>query len=200
MHAKRSAPAAERNKGPLLDVLSARLPPAARLLEIAAGTGQHAVHFARAQPHWTLIPTDLEQANVASIEEWRKDSGLTNILPGALLDVRDTPWPISAESDAVLCTNMIHISPWECTEALFEGAGGALTEEGQLFTYGPYTIGGHHTAPSNEDFDRWLRSQDSRFGVRDLADVVDAATRSGFELAERIEMPANNFTLRFSRR
>lgn len=190
---KQHAPAAERNREPLLAVLRRVLPqhPGAQVLELASGTGQHALHFAGALPHLRWQPTDADADARASIAAWRAEAGLDNLLPPLFLDVRE-PWPVAA-ADAIFCANMIHISPWTCTLALLAGAAAVLPPGSPLVLYGPYRRGGAHTAPSNAAFDASLRARDPSWGVRDLEVVV--AEARGFTLDEVVEMPANNLTV-----
>ncbi len=192
-------PAPERNKEPILQVLGRVLPPSGTLLEIASGTGQHAVYFAAQLPGLRYQPTDFEDANLASIEAWRSEAQLPNLLPPLRVDVREEPWPVAAV-DAIYCANMVHIAPWECAIGLLRGAGKHLSRDGVLVLYGPFRVGGAHTAPSNQSFDEDLRRRDARFGVRDLEDVTALAAEHGLELSERVEMPANNQSLIFRRR
>jgi SAM-dependent methyltransferase len=177
-------------------VLGPLLPPDGVALEIASGTGQHVVAFASAFPGLRWQPSEIDPALRRSIELRTADAGLANVAPPLDLDVTRLPWPVSS-FDAVICINMIHISPWRATTALFEGAREALKPGGMLVTYGPYQIDGQHTAPSNEAFDASLRSRDADWGVRDVADVRAAAEREGFALEDRVAMPANNFVLVF---
>ena len=190
-----SAPA-ERNKGPILDVLKRVLPKSGLVLEIAAGSGQHAVHFSRALPMLTWQPSDADASARASIEAWAAAEALPNLMPPVELDVRVQPWPVD-RADAIVCINMIHISPWAATLALMRGAGSILPGDGVLYLYGPYRIDGRHTAPSNESFDASLRSQDPSWGVRDLDEVVKVALAEGLVLTETVAMPANNFSVVF---
>jgi SAM-dependent methyltransferase len=187
-------PAPERNKQPILDVLTRVLPATGRVLEIASGTGQHIVHFAQALPglHWQ--PSDPEAPHRDSIRTRVQAAGLTNVAEPLELDVLQRPWPVQ-RADAVLCINMIHIAPWAAGVALIEEAGRLLTAGGVLYLYGPYRRGGAHTAPSNADFDASLRARDARWGVRDLEAVQELGERSGFALQETIAMPANNLSL-----
>jgi SAM-dependent methyltransferase len=191
-------PAAERNKQPILEVLRRAAPPSGTVLEIASGTGQHAAHFAAALPTLSYQPTDVDDANLASIEAWRRASGLQNLLAPLRLDVSDEPWPVG-EVEVVYNANLVHISPWECAVGLFRGVGRHLSAEGVFLLYGPFRIGGAHTAPSNQSFDEDLRRRDPRFGVRDLEAVTALAAQHRLELVERVEMPANNQSLLFRR-
>lgn len=197
--ARRFAPATERNRAPLLEVLRRTLPSAGDVLEVASGTGEHAVYFAAALPALRFWPTDPAHESLASIDAWRTHAALANVMPARALDVRDASWPLE-RCDALLCVNMIHIAPWACTEALFHGARARLPAGAPLVTYGPYRRGGAHTAPSNEAFDAQLRERNPAWGVRDIEAVTGVAEEAGFALAEVIEMPANNLTLCFRRR
>jgi SAM-dependent methyltransferase len=192
-------PAPERNKQPILDVLSRVLPPAGTLLELASGTGQHAAYFARHLPSWTIQPSDVEPENLASIRAWVSEADLPNLRQPVRIDVLDDDWQLPT-MDAVYSANLIHIAPWQATVGLVRGAARQLAPVGKLVIYGPFRIGGQHTAPSNESFDASLRERDARFGVRDLEAVLALAAESDLHLLERIEMPANNQTLVLARR
>jgi SAM-dependent methyltransferase len=194
MATKQTAPAPERNKEPILAVLRGFLPANGLVLEIASGTGQHVVHFAQALPGLTWQPSDADLEMHASIEAWTAEAGLANVRAPVALDVRAPAWPLE-RADAVVCINMVHISPWEATLGLMKGAGRLLGAGGVLFLYGPYRRFGAHTAPSNQAFDDQLRRSNSTWGVRDLEAVVDAAGANGLALSEVIEMPANNFSV-----
>jgi SAM-dependent methyltransferase len=195
---KETAPSAERNKGPILDVLARALPSQGTVLEIGSGTGQHVTHFAKALPALTFQPSEMDVERHASIAAWIRDEGLRNVRAPMAFDLTALPWPVR-EADAIVCINVIHISPWAATLALMEGAGKLLPPSGVLVTYGPYKRGGAHTAPSNEAFDASLRSRDPRWGVRDMQDVAAAARKAGLALEQTVPMPANNFTLVFRR-
>jgi SAM-dependent methyltransferase len=193
------APATERNRDPLLEVLRRVLPPAGLVLEIASGTGQHVAYFARALPDRRWQPSDVAANQLESIRAWAAASGASNIAPPIALDVERRPWPI-ARADAVLCANMIHIAPWSAAQALIQGAAavlGAAGPAGLLYLYGPFKRDGKHTAPSNQQFDDRLRAEDSRWGVRDLGEVEAVATTAGFRPPEIVPMPANNLSLVF---
>ena len=194
----RTAPAAARNRDPILQVLRDRLPHAALVLEIASGTGEHVAFFARAFPALRWQPSDAAAPHLASIHAWSAASGADNIAPAVLLDVERAPWPV-VHADAILNINMIHISPWSAAEALFQGASRLLPPSGVLFLYGPFKRGGAHTAESNQGFDDRLRGEDPRWGVRDLDDVQALASSVGFQAAEIVSMPANNLSLVFRR-
>jgi SAM-dependent methyltransferase len=196
--ARQSAPAAERNKEPILEVLARVLPQSGLVLEIASGTGQHVVHFARALPGLTWQPSEPDPQMRPSIAGWLAETGLSNVLPPLDLDVCRPEWPIG-RADAVLCINMVHISPWQATEQLLAGCERILPPGGILYLYGPYRRDGRHTAPSNEAFDASLRQRDPQWGVRDLETVIEAASGHGLDLSEVVEMPANNLSVVFAR-
>jgi SAM-dependent methyltransferase len=186
-------PATTRNREPLAAVLrEVFAPPVARVLEIASGSGEHAVAFTAALPWLTWQPTDADPAHLASIDAWRAATPGAAIAPARRLDLLVDPWP-PGPFDAIFCANLIHIAPWEVAEALCAGAAALLPPGGLLVTYGPYKRGGVHTAPSNEAFDASLRARDPRWGVRDLEALVAAA--GGFALEQVVPMPANNFTV-----
>jgi SAM-dependent methyltransferase len=189
---RRNAPAAERNKEPILEVLRRVLPPNGLVLEVASGTGQHVAHFARALPGLQWEPSDPDPAHLESIRAWTDE--LPNVREPLELDVRRRPWPIDG-SDVVICCNMIHIAPWAAAEALVAGSGELLNAGGALFLYGPFRRFGGHTAPSNEAFDAQLRARDPEWGVRDLEAVESLAQAAGFALEEVVEMPANNLSV-----
>jgi SAM-dependent methyltransferase len=189
---------AERNKDPILDVLSRVLPNRGVVLEIASGTGQHVVHFARALPGLTWQPSDPDPELRESIALRVRGEQLANVNPPIELDVTGFPWPLQT-TDAVVCNKIIKVSPWSATLALFTGSRALLPTGHVLFLYGPYRRFGGHTSRSNEQFDSDLRAQDPEWGLRDLEAVSEAAGSSGFRLAEIVEMPANNFSLIFRR-
>ncbi|MEZ4333018.1 MAG: DUF938 domain-containing protein [Myxococcota bacterium] len=194
------APATGRNRGPILEILTRWLDASGPcdVLEIASGTGQHAVFFAAALPQLRWQPSDRDPDALASIEAWRAEAGLSNVLAPIRLDVRDEDWGVAAV-DAIFNANMIHIAPWSVAEGLFRGAGRRLRPGGLLFLYGPFRIGGRHTAPSNEAFDAGLRRRDSEWGVRDLERVVELARAAGLQPLETHDMPANNALVVFRR-
>lgn len=193
---KRHAPATERNREPIREVLARVLPAAGTVVEVAAGSGEHAVYFARAFPHLTWQPTDADPAALASIAAWRDEAALPNLAAPLALDTTQ-PWPLD-HADAIVCINMVHIAPWEAALALFANAGRVLAPGALLFLYGPYKLGGV-TAPSNEAFDRSLRARDPRWGVRDIDDLTAAAAVRGLRLVDTVAMPANNHALVFRR-
>jgi hypothetical protein len=188
------SPAAERNKQPILDVLLRVLPAEGTVLEIASGTGQHVVHFARALPQLIWQPSEPDAELRDTIRERLDSEGLQNVRAPLALDVLVDVWPITS-ADAVLCSNMIHIAPWSATEGLVRHASRLLASGAPLILYGPFKRRGRRTAPSNEAFDASLRARDPAWGVRDLDEVTALAQRHGFELAEVVEMPANNLTV-----
>ena len=200
---KRSAPATERNREAILSVLQNYLPNQGTVLEIASGTGQHAVFFAQQLTPRFWLPTDLDPTNMASIAAWREEADAANLLLPLQLDVRDPAWLIDcdlpAPISAIVNINMLHISPWSCCEALFAGAAEVLDQSGVVILYGPFKRDGLHTAPSNAAFDEQLRSQDSAWGVRDLKAVVDTAVEQGFACQNLIEMPVNNLSVVFDK-
>lgn len=189
---------AERNKAPILDVLQRVLPGTGTVLEVASGTGQHVVYFARALPELSWQPSDAESRALAWIESLVDASALANVRMPLRLDVHEQPWPLR-RVDAVVCINMIHIAPWTATQALFRGVDSVLDAAGPLVLYGPYRRDGLHTAPSNEAFDLDLKARNSHWGVRDLGEVEAEAGKYGFALDEVVEMPANNLTVVFRR-
>jgi SAM-dependent methyltransferase len=195
---RRHAPAAERNKEPILEVLRGVLPDRGLVLEVASGTGQHTVHFAAALTELTFQPTEREPSALADIRAWVEHAAVANVREPLALDVTAASWPVS-QADALFNANMIHIAPWEVCLALLEGAARVLEAGAPLVMYGPYKRAGEHTAPSNAAFDESLRSRDPRWGVRDLDDVVAEAARCGLELERVVQMPANNLTVIYRR-
>jgi len=195
---KWSTPSAERNKGPILDVLERVLPRRGLVLEIASGTGQHVVHFAKALSGLTWQPSDPDLELRESIAQRVEEEKLANVGPPIELEVTRLPWPLQT-ADAVVCINMIHVAPWSATLALLKGARALLPAQHVLFLYGPYRRHGQHTSKSNEQFDSDLRAHNADWGLRDLETVSETAASSGFVLAEIVEMPANNFSLIFKR-
>ncbi|GJE55792.1 MULTISPECIES: DUF938 domain-containing protein [Methylobacterium] len=192
------APAVARNRDVILQVLTRVLPPTGRVLEIASGSGEHAVHFAGALPALRWQPSDPESAALRSIAAHARAAGLPNLLPPVRLDAGTADWPVD-RAEAVLAINLIHIAPWSVTEGLMAGAGQVLPAGGLLVLYGPFTVDGAHTAPSNAAFDADLRDRDPHWGLRDVEAVVTAGARQGLVLTERVAMPANNLSLVFRR-
>jgi hypothetical protein len=193
---RRNSPAAERNRESILEQLRRWLPAHGDMLEIAAGTGQHAVHFAAALPAWQWQPTDPDPAALASIAAWREAAALPNLRAPLELDVLAPQWPLAARFDALFCANMLHIAPWPTCGALMRGAARHLVDGGQLILYGPYRVEGVETAPSNLAFDADLHGRNPAWGLRRLQDVQAEAAAVGLELRDRHPMPANNLMLR----
>ena len=196
--ARRSSPAAQRNRAPILDVLRRVLPDTGLVLEIAAGTGEHAAWFAQNLPGLTWQPSDPSPEARASIAAWVEEAGLANLRPPLALDAAADAWPV-ARADAIVCINMVHISPWEATEGLMRSAGRLLPPAGALVLYGPYRRTGHAIQPSNAAFDADLRHRDPRWGLRLLDDVTRCANAHRLKLDEVAEMPANNLSVIFRR-
>ena len=195
---RREAPAAARNRDPILEVLRSHLPPKGLVLEFASGTGEHVVHFASALPALSFQPSDPNDSARASIDDWVKTRGLANVRPALALDASAGRWPID-DVAAILCINMIHISPWAATVGLIEGAGALLPPGGVLYLYGPYRRAGVATAPSNEAFDADLKARNADWGLRHLEEVAALAARHGFGAPAVIEMPANNLSVVFTK-
>ena len=193
------SPASARNREPILAVLAEVLPPAARVLEIAAGAGEHALWAAERFPETRWLPTDPDPSALGSIAAWRAAAGPPNLLPPRRLDVREAAdWP-PPPFDAVVAINMIHISPWTAVQALIAGAGRTLRSGGVLFLYGPYLEANIATAPSNLAFDEDLKRRNPDWGLRRLEEVTALAAARGLALFRRIEMPADNLSLAFRR-
>ena len=188
------APAVARNREAILAVLARVLPLRGLVLEVASGSGEHAAYFARALPRLDWQPSDPDRRARASIEAFRSEARLKNLLSPLALDAEASAWPIAA-ADAVLCINMIHIAPWSAACGLMAGAERLLPADGVLCLYGPYKEGGRHTAASNAAFDADLRARDPRWGVREIEEVAALAHRHGLALEETVVMPANNRTL-----
>lgn len=192
-----SSPAALRNREPILQVLQRVLPPAGRVLEIAAGSGEHAEHFAAGLPRALWRPTDRDPAALASLAARREAAGLANLLQPVRLDVADrATWP-NESFDAIVCINMVHIAPWTAAQALMQLTFERLATGGRLVLYGPFLEDDVATAPSNLAFDESLKSRDATWGLRRLEDVTALAASHGLRRVERVEMPANNLTVVF---
>ena len=192
------APAVARNREPILSVLRQILPKHGTVLEIASGTGQHAVHFAAGLPNLTWQPSDVGMHALKSISAHRALAALPNLLAPIELEVEAPSWPVT-RADAAVCINMIHIAPWSAAKGLMAGVGRVLPAGGVLYLYGPFQENGQHTAPSNAVFDASLRARNPEWGVREVGEVTDLAVSNGFELIERVAMPANNLSLVFRR-
>ena len=192
--ARRSAPAAVRNREPIAEVLEEWLPERGLALEIASGTGEHAVHFARRFPQLEWQPSDLHPDALASIRAWRTEAGLPNLRAPLTIDASSPDWPI-ASADAVLSINMVHISPWASALGLLDGAARILPAGASLILYGPWLKDDVPTAPSNLDFDADLKRRDPAWGLRRVEDFAAAAGKCGLRLIETRTMPANNMML-----
>jgi SAM-dependent methyltransferase len=194
--AAQSAPAAARNREPILRVLRDYLPPSGLVLEIASGTGEHAAWYSSALPSLTWQPTDRDPEALESIAAWRDLTNTLNLLPPLLLDASAATWPVS-QADVVVAINMVHISPWTATQGLIAGAARVLNPGGLLFLYGPFREGGVHTGAGNAAFDADLWARDPSWGIRDLDEITALAGRQGLTGPERIAMPANNLSVVF---
>lgn len=195
---KRHAPATLRNRDAIVAVLADWLPATGTMLEVASGSGEHAVHFAAAFPQFDWQPSDPDPAGLTSIAAYRAEACLANIAQPVALDAAATQWPVD-RADAILCINMVHISPWEATLGLFAGAARLLAPGAPLILYGPYIEPDVPTATSNLAFDDSLRSRNPAWGLRDTGVVKAAAADAGLAFAERRAMPANNLMLLFRR-
>ncbi len=198
---RQHAPSVARNRDPIWQVLQRHLPQQGLVLEVASGSGEHAVHFAQsAPPDLVFQPSDADPRARASIDAWITASGPPNIRPALALDATSETWPLS-RADVVLCFNMIHIAPWEAAVGLVRGAARILPPGGLLALYGPFKREGRHTAPSNEAFDRdFLKARNPAWGVRDLEAVATLAAEAGFAPPMIEAMPANNLSVLFRRR
>jgi hypothetical protein len=200
------APAFHRNHEAIWPVLAGFLNgKTGNVLEAGSGTGQHVIAFARQSPDITWWPSDHGKRYLESIAAWRAHAALANVRPPVHIDLADPTWGLGeadaelpAEFLAIFCANVIHITPWNVAEGLFAGATPRLGSGGRLFLYGPFMRNGAHTAPSNEAFDRNLRSSNPEWGVRDMDDVRTLAESVGLRLVEIVDMPANNFILAFA--
>lgn len=193
------SPAAERNKEPILAAIRARLPASGVVVEIASGTGQHIVHFARELPALIWQPTDADDELRAAAADRIREAGLTNVREPLRLDVLAADWP-AIDASAMICINMLHVAPPSAVQGLMAAAGRMLRAGAPLFLYGAYKRGGRHTAPSNESFDASLRARNPEWGVRDLDEVERCAEQHGLTLVDVLEMPANNLTVTFERK
>ncbi|HUQ12348.1 MAG TPA: DUF938 domain-containing protein [Steroidobacteraceae bacterium] len=192
------SPAAERNSRPILAVLESVLPPEGSVLEVASGTGQHVCFFAQALPGIRWQPSEPDDASRDAMCLRIREAGLTNVSEPVALDVSQTLWPVEARYDAIVCINMIHISPWPATLALMSGAARHLSAQGSLFLYGPYLENGT-AARSNLDFDASLKQRNPAWGLRDLEEVTRVAATQGLRREQVVRMPANNLSVVFAR-
>jgi SAM-dependent methyltransferase len=199
------AAAFHRNHAPIWSALAPFLADqTGDVLEVGSGTGQHAVAFARNTPALTWWPSDLSPTHLASIAAWQAHAALPNLRVPLRIDLGDPQWDAGdakppASLAAIVCINVLHISPWRVSQNLLAGAGRLLRPDGRLFVYGPFKRNGAHTAPSNAAFDASLRAQDPAWGVRDTMDIATLAEQNGLRLEQMTPMPANNFTLVFGR-
>ncbi|MEA5464443.1 DUF938 domain-containing protein [Leptothoe sp. PORK10 BA2] len=195
------APATERNREAILNILERVLPNPGLVLEIASGTGEHASFFAPKLAPRRWLPSDISAPMLKSIAAWQQATHARYLLPPIELDVCAAPWPLETDGqrsiDAIVNINMIHIAPWAACESLMAGAERILPENGVLYLYGPFQRDGQHTAPSNATFDSWLKEQNPDWGVRALEAVEEAAKAHQLALKDVIEMPANNLSLVF---
>ena len=193
-------PATERNRGPIGDLLSLLLPRSGTVLELASGSGEHAVCFQQRFPDLCWQASDPDPDHRSSINAWIQHQGLGRVMPAALnLDVEERPWPlprdIHKELKAVVCINLLHISPASCTDAVLEESALLLPSGAPLVIYGPFMRDGSHTSASNAAFDASLRQRNPQWGLRELNQVAAMATKAGFKLDDVVSMPANNLTL-----
>ncbi|TYC94746.1 DUF938 domain-containing protein [Novosphingobium sp. BW1] len=196
---RRHAPATLRNRAPILTLLREELPESGLVLEVASGSGEHAVHFAAGLPGLVWQPSDPDSKACASIAAWGAQESLSNLCAPMMLDAaQPAQWPVS-RADAMVCINMVHISPWSATQGLFIGAAGRLNAGAPLVLYGPYREADVEIAPSNLEFDQSLKVRNPAWGLRELFDVDALATNSGFVRSRRVEMPANNLLLVYRR-
>lgn len=197
---KKNASATTKNRQPILNILQQFIPHQGNILEIASGTGEHSIFFAPHFPQQKWIPSDRASECLASIKAWGEEYPYPNLQSPLTIDVMEENWyfPLQEEKiGAIVCINLIHISPWEACVGLWEGAGKLLPKDGIVYLYGAYKVNNQHTAPSNEEFDRYLRNQNPLWGVRNLEDVQEVAHNFGLELIQTISMPSNNFSLIF---
>jgi SAM-dependent methyltransferase len=195
------SPSAARNREPILQVLREILPPSGRALEIASGTGEHIACFASRLPGWHWIPSDPDHDSRLSIAAWIAAEDLSNVAPPLAIDASAAIWCVEDQApfDTLLSLNMIHIAPWSAAQGLFAGAGRLLRSGGTLLLYGPFQEGGIHNAPSNTEFDLFLKSRNPDWGVRDIDDLQNLARANGISLVRRFAMPANNLSLVFEK-
>lgn len=196
------APATERNRGVILELLEACLPRDGVLLEVASGTGEHASFMAPRLKPLLWQPTDIDDRHLTSIDAWANHVGSDNLLPARRFNALEDDWAfhdLPARVSAIAAINLIHIAPWEVTVALMAGAGKLLQQGDILYLYGPYKQKGAHTAPSNAAFDLSLKRNNPDWGVRDMETVMDLADKAGFSDLDIVGMPANNFSLVFTK-
>jgi len=195
---KRHAPATARNSEPLAEVLAEELPASGLVLEVASGSGEHAVFLARRFPALDWQPSDHDAEALGSVDAWAAEGGCANLRPAIALDAALADWPIAA-ADAVLCVNMVHISPWDAAVGLFAGAGRLLASDAPLVLYGPFIEPDQESAPSNLAFDQSLKQRNPGWGLRNTADLDALAADNGLRRTARHAMPANNLVLVYRR-
>lgn len=203
MDARQYASATQRNRQPILEVLLKILPTTGNILEISSGTGEHGVFFAPRLSPRQWIPSEPNPMLRASISAWQNQFTATNLHPPLDIDVRNELWSIETqpiEINAIVNINMIHIAPWDACLGLMAGAGRILPQGGILYLYGPFKRDGEHTAPSNQAFDRSLKTRNPEWGVRDIEEVTEVAVNEGLEFKEIIPMPANNFSIIYQKK
>jgi SAM-dependent methyltransferase len=200
------APAFHRNHEAIWSAIASFMAGArGDVLEVGSGTGQHAAAFARRAPHLVWWPSDVLPSHLASIDAWRRYTGLPNLRAAQRIDLADPAWTWRDDTRAggalaaILCINTLHISPWRVSQHLLAGAARLLRMDGRLFLYGPFKRAGRHTAASNAAFDASLRAENPEWGVRDVAELDALATGHGLVLVETVPMPANNLVLAFAR-
>lgn len=196
---KRHAPATLRNRDAIVAILETVLPETGLIVEIASGSGEHAVHFAKAFPNLCWLPSDPDPAALRSIAAWADEAALDNLAAPLLIDAADPNGWTVGNIGAILCINMTHISPWIATVGLFDNGAKLLQPGAPLIIYGPYMRAGHAPAPSNLAFDESLKARNGSWGIRSLEDVSALAESSGFTLEAVHEMPANNLTIIYRR-
>ena len=196
---KREAYAAARNRAPIAKVLAKELPARGLVLEVASGTGEHAVFFAGTFPQITWQPSDPDEEALQSIAAWRAEYSGDNLLPPIQLDASARDWPLD-RADALFCSNMAHISPRAATEGLVAAAGRLLGAGAPLIFYGPWIEPGVETTASNLAFDESLKARNSGWGLRETSWLDDLSKQAGLERSARYEMPANNLMLVYRRR
>ena len=199
---KKYAPATDRNREPILEVLRDYLPDYGTILEIASGSGQHAVYFTQHLANHYWQPSDPDKNSRDSISAWWWEVQLNNILPPLDITTQADIWPVEnikipLPVSSIVCINMTHISPWESTIGLMKGAKRILPEGGILYLYGPYKVDGKHTAPSNELFDIDLRNRNPKWGIRNLDDITALARQYNLNFVNSVQMPANNLSVIF---
>lgn len=194
-------PSFERNIAPITDKLKTILPDhKSALLEIGSGSGQHASHLASVFPYIEIQPSEYSSNSLPSINAWAEHLKVSNLRLAITLDVMNPQWNVQDNYfSALTAFNVIHYSPWALTETLFAHASRYLTKDAKIIFYGPYKIDGAHTSESNVEFEIWLKDKDETFGVRDIGEVQEAASRHGFTLETLHPMPANNFMPVFCR-